>query len=304
MTELEMQESEFHDGYCLSLSDGTSWWITGDKDSVQWVDKLAAITELEKCSFSGSPKLAFHKMGKTDDAMGKLVHEGWRSYEYPAMRVWCHGSAEDVICELKGGQGHETQYVSMWNSLQPIYQASISRGGLPFHAGLAELGGRGVLLAAPGNTGKSTCCCRLPDYWKPLCDDESLVVLTEQEEYRVHPFPTWSDYLWKRGENTWNIQYSVPLAGVFFIEQSETDQLVSMGAGEAAIRISESACHVCRKFWWKEDRESQRSFRRRLFDNACEIAKLVPVFRLRVSLQGRFWEKIEDALKQQPGSKL
>jgi hypothetical protein len=31
-------------------------------------------------------------------------------------------------------------------------------------------------------------------------------------------------------------------------------------------------------------------------DNACKIVKQVPVFRLRVSLTGSFWEQIEAAL--------
>jgi SynChlorMet cassette protein ScmC len=132
--------------------------------------------------------------------------------------------------------------------------------------------------------------------WKPLCDDETLVVLDKQKKYRAHPFPTWSDYFWKRAENTWNVQYSVPLGGVFFLQQSETDEVVSLGEAEAAILMNESAIQVCQKFWRRLDRENLRKLRRELFNNASEMAKRIPAFILRVSLHGRFWEEMEKAL--------
>ena len=175
-------------------------------------------------------------------------------------------------------------------------QREFLKGGLPFHAGLVELDGLGVLLAASGDKGKSTCCRRLPDYWKPLCDDEALVVLDKQKKYRVHPFPTWSDYLWNRSKKTWKVQYSVPLSGVFFLEQSEADEVVPVGEGQATVLLSESAMQICQKFWKSLDREDQRLFRKELFNNACEMAKQIPAYLLRVSRNGRFWEKIEQVL--------
>jgi hypothetical protein len=34
----------------------------------------------------------------------------------------------------------------------------------------------------------------------------------------------------------------------------------------------------------------------KLFENATELAKAVPAFRLQVSLEGRFWEEMEKVL--------
>ena len=186
----------------------------------------------------------------------------------------------------------------MWFALHPIYQRSISKGGLPFHAGLVELGGRGVLLAASSDTGKSTCCRRLPDDWKPLCDDEALIVLDKNKNFRAHPFPTWSDYIERQSEKTWNIQYSVPLSRVFFLEQSEIDEVAPIGEGEAALLISESAMQICEKFWRNASEEEQRNFRKMLFNNACKMAKQIPAYRLGVSRNGRFWEKMEQVLER------
>ncbi len=35
-----------------------------------------------------------------------------------------------------------------------------------------------------------------------------------------------------------------------------------------------------------------------IFDNAVSIARDIPAYILRVSLQGRFWEKIEEVLEK------
>jgi SynChlorMet cassette protein ScmC len=184
----------------------------------------------------------------------------------------------------------------MWNALYPIYQKSIGRGGLPFHAALIEKKGAGVLLAASGDTGKSTCCRRLAANWTPLCDDEALVIADKEKRFRAHPFPTWSDYMYRGSDNTWDIQYSVPLCGVFFLEQSDTDETIALGQGEAAALVNKSVTQVCEKYWRTGSREFQRNFRRQVFNNAYALAKNIPAFKLRVSLNGRFWEKIEQAL--------
>lgn len=180
----------------------------------------------------------------------------------------------------------------------PIYRQSIAQGGLPIHAGLAELNGRGVLLSAPSGTGKSTCCRRLPEYWRPLCDDETLVVLDPPKKYRAHPFPTWSDYFWKHSTMTSDVQYSVPLTSVFFLEQAVTDGIESMGQGKAALMLYESARQACHKFSRLLNSDDQRKLNYQIFNNACAIAKEVPAYRLYVSLHGKFWTEIEQVLSR------
>jgi SynChlorMet cassette protein ScmC len=295
--------------YSLYLSDGSSWRITGDEFSARWIDKLATIMELKESASNGSPKLVFCKKGHLNGVVDNVTDSvpsksrcssdnGWNFYDHDTLHIWYHNDIPDVICEMNNNEGHEIQIVNMWHSLQPIYQQSISRGGLSLHAGLAELDGRGVLLVGASDKGKSTCCRRLPDYWKPLCDDEALVVLDEHKKYRTHPFPTWSDHLWNRSEKTWDVQSSVALCGVFFLEQAEVDEVVPVGEGQASIHMSESAMQICQKFWRTLDGKGQRQFRTELFNNACKMAKQIPAYRLRVSLHGRFWEKMEQVVGQ------
>jgi SynChlorMet cassette protein ScmC len=218
------------------------------------------------------------------------------SYEHKATRVWYDHGTRDTICEVDNSADEDAEVINMWFSTQPFFQRSIGKGGLAFHAGLAEWNGRGVLFAAHGGTGKSTTCRRLKPPWIALCDDEVLAVLDREKNYRVHPFPTWSDHLWRNLNNTWDVQYSVPLSAIFFICHSETNEVELLGEGEASAFINEASTQTCRKFWAKADKSLQREFRQEIFQNACEMAKKVPAYRLYLSLHGRFWEKVEEVL--------
>jgi SynChlorMet cassette protein ScmC len=295
--------------YSLTLSDGSGWWLSGMGEYVKWVEKLVSIMELEKSRLNGSAKLVFCSGGSRNGTPEKISQvaacqshssgsgDGWYFYDHNTLRIWCHDDIPDVICEVKMKKGREIELINMWFALHPIYQRSISKGGLPFHGGLVERAGQGFLLVASGGTGKSTCCQRLPDDWRPLCDDEALVVLNEEKKYQAHPFPTWSEHLWQRSGKTWNVEYSVPLMDIFFLEQSEADAVEPLGEGRAAVLMTESAAQICEKFWRNLAEEDKKKHRTKLFDNACEMAKSIPAYRLKVSLDGRFWEKMEEVIR-------
>jgi hypothetical protein len=42
--------------------------------------------------------------------------------------------------------------------------------------------------------------------------------------------------------------------------------------------------------------EEERAIKEKIFENACALAGTMPAFRLRVSLEGRFWEEMERVL--------
>ena len=86
----------------------------------------------------------------------------------------------------------------------------------------------------------------------------------------------------------------MPLSAIIFLEQSGTDTIEPLGEGHAAVLITKSASQIYEKFWRKSDQTDQRKFREELFNNACKMAKQIPAYRLGVSLNGRFWEKMEE----------
>lgn len=110
-------------------------------------------------------------------------------------------------------------------------------GGLLFHAALVERDGKGVLLAGPGGSAKSTLCRRLPRPWCALSDDQALIIRDDRNRYLAHPMLTWSDYLWRRSERRWNVEHYVSLAAIFFIDQARSGEVVPIGQGQAAVSI-------------------------------------------------------------------
>jgi SynChlorMet cassette protein ScmC len=295
-------------GYCLRLADGQGWHIIATEGVKSWVKKLASIMELKPCDGNGYPKLIFtrNKEGKETrkEPTGGLdpkirenfPRNGWNALKYPAIQIWSHLGVPDVICEIGHDQSHDLDILRMLLALYPIFERAQKSGALPLHAALLARNGIGVLLVASSDTGKSTCCSRLRSPWQPLCDDETLVVRDSQGRYLAHPLPTWSDHLWRGSKQTWHVEGHVPLSVIFFLEQAEIGEVVAVGQGEAAASITQSAMQVHQRNWNNLDVEDVRTFRRKLFENACELARSTPAFKLRVSLNGRFWEEIEKVL--------
>jgi len=295
--------------YCLRLANGQGWNIVATEEVKLWVEKLASIMELNTCKADGYPKLVFvqrepskgefeNPIDRLDQStQGNIPKDGWRVHRLGVLRLWYHDHVQDVICETEPDKNHDLDIIRMWHATHPIYQRAQKLGGLPFHAALIERNGKGILLAGHGGAGKSTCCQYLPHSWHVLCDDETLVVLNDQKEYFAHPFPTWSDYLWKRSERTWNVQQNLPLSAIFFLKQADTDEAVPIGQGEAAIFINQLAMDICQRNWRGLEQVEERALRKKLFDHACELGKAVPAYKLKISLKGRFWEEIEAALE-------
>jgi len=299
----------FEDGYVLKLGNEQIWQLVPTEGVRLEVDELARIMRLKSSEPNGYPKVIFIRScsqrwqcedttTSTAKNMGEVFTVvGWEPHDLVALRVWSHNNMPDFVCEIRNEMGDsELNILRLRLSLYPIYQRAQEVGGLPLHAGLVERDGKGILLAAPADTGKSTCCRRLPPPWKALCDEETLVLSNDAKHYIAHPFPTWSDYFRKRSERTWDVQRYIPVSAVFFLEQSEEDEVIPLGKGEAAVLAQQSAMQVCYRYFTHLDHEQVRTRKEILFENACELAKTVPAFKLRVSLRGRFWEKIEEVL--------
>lgn len=299
----------FEDGYVLQLGNEQVWQLVPTEGVRREVDELARIMGLKSYEPNGYPKVIFIRScsrswqcENTTTSPGKNMREvfagvGWKPHDLVVLKVWSHDNMPDFVCEIRNEIGDsELNILRLRLSLYPIYQRALEAGGLPFHAGLVERDGKGILLAAPAETGKSTCCRRLPPPWKALCDEETLVLSNNAEHYIAHPFPTWSDYFRKRFERTWDVQRYISVSAVFFLEQAEEDEVIPVGKGEAAAFAQQSAMQVCYRYFTHLDCEQIRTHKEILFENACELAKTVPAFKLRVSLKGRFWEKIESVL--------
>jgi len=288
----------------MQLANGQGWNIIGSEEVRGWVERLSSIMGLKAQQLNGHPRLIFIREGGQNDnrfdptsgldppLQMTLPRQDWKAFDHRILRLWSHRDVPDIICEIGETGEPELEILRMWQALLPIYERTRITGGIPLHAALVERDGLGIILAGPGDSGKSTCCQHLPPPWRSLCDDETLVVRDAQDRWQAHPFPTWSDYLWRRSERTWNVEQHLPVSAIFFLEQAEADEAVPIGPGQAAMLINQSAMEVCSKGWRGLGPETARRRRKALFDNACLLAMAVTAYILRVKANGRFWDEI------------
>ncbi len=294
--------------YRLRLVNQMAWHITANEAVLPLAGDLCRILRLKPnppepesrllliCRSEGAPGCS-RPLSSVPAATREhgLPREGWTPEDLGALRLWFHDQQPDVICETVGGPGRELDIIRMQLMLKAVYRGVRQAGGFPLHAALVEHEGVGVLLAGQGCAGKSTCCRRLPDTWRVLCDDQTLVV-PQGSRYVAHPLPTWSEHFEGNTSLSWEIESHVPLAAVFFLEQSPTDAVVPMGQGRAASYVTQLAAEVLRCTWRERERLNEATLRKGLFQDASAFAKQVPAYHLKVSLGGAFWTEMEGVL--------
>jgi SynChlorMet cassette protein ScmC len=219
---------------------------------------------------------------------------GWKTYISPFLHLWYHPDLSDIICKVPPKLNHEHIIIAICQALYPVYIMTMNSGGLPLHSALIERNGMGIILAGPGEIGKSTCYSRIPVPWQPVCDDETLFVLNDKKQYLIHPFPTWSNCLSNgSGQKTWNVQRHIPLAAIFFLEQADRDEVEPMGQGQTAVGLNRSAVQILERYLRHVTPEEERKIRLKTIENACEFAQSIPAYTLRFTRTGAFWEEIE-----------
>ncbi|MCX5834370.1 MAG: SynChlorMet cassette protein ScmC [Deltaproteobacteria bacterium] len=288
----------------LELADGQKWNIIAVESAKDFLGKMASVLHLKRCEKEAGLNLIIVRNGGRADApeinptfpCESLPKTGWSQQDFIEVRCWRHHDVADIICDIGDEDSPEIEFSKMRFLLFLIYQQVQHNGGLPLHAALVERNGRGVVISAPGGTGKSTCCLRIPPPWRALCDDETVIVKGKGAEFITHPFPTWSRFLSGRSTTTWEVQKQIPLAAIFFLEQSAVDEVVPLGDGEAAALLTKAIAEFWTYLWIAHYGEERIPFRARVFENACELAKTIPAYRLKASLDGRFWEKMEEVL--------
>lgn len=293
--------------YHIKLTGKNEWNILSNDKADQWVASLTNIMELKPSPLYDCPKLIFLRGSDLEcfsdikrhidpDIIDNLSPNGWSLHRLRTIKLWFHPDEDSVVCELGNEVDYEKEILMMWEASYLFYRQAQKKGGLPIHGALIERDDKGVLLAAPGGTGKSTCCRRIPSEWHVLGDDEALVIPDENGNYIAHPFPTWSEYYWKRSEPTWKVENGVKLSAMFFLEQSSSDLAMPLGRGESAVFINQSSTQILNRSWINISKEEKNLMKRELFISASKLSNAVPSFKLLVSLYGKFWEEIDKNL--------
>ncbi len=294
--------------YSMRIAGGHNWNFMATEEEMTLVERIASMMELESKVVGSSPRLIVTGGGRYKKSRGApigrldgymregLPRGGWRSRDCGALRAWFHEEREDVVFETFRDTKNKRELDHIYLCLFPVYRKVFQSGGMTVHAALVEWNGKGIIIAAKSQTGKSTSCRRLPSPWKVLGDEEAIVVRDHQGSYLAHPFPTWSDYYERKLKKSWDVQRSVPLKAVFLLEQADRVEISPIGQGKAAIRLCHRAVEKAAMSWWCVDLEERKFLREKLFINACDLVTAIPTFILRTNLTGKFWEAMEDVM--------
>jgi len=274
----------------LVLADGSRWGIAAkDEEAASIVSQLGCVMQLR--ATTGAIESSNH---------GNLCRL--------LVQVDAHTSVADcyvplasendgvVVCVLSPCDDWGGPYVNLVRLSLIFARESQSHGGVLIHGALAERDGNGVILVAPGGTGKTTASNRLPAPWRSLCDDTTLLVRDPQGNYWAHPWPTWSRFLDGGPGGTWDVQNAVPVKGIFFLAQALEDRVERVGPGQAVSLLAEFVGQVSTFMAPGLCKEELRALHLERFNNLCALARVVPTHRLHISLTGAFWQEIEQAL--------
>jgi SynChlorMet cassette protein ScmC len=278
--------------YELVLADGSRWGITaGNAEGVSIVSQLGCIMQLRMSSGTIEPSThrdLYHLLVRVDaNALFTDRHIPLTSENDGV-----------VVCNLRPSDFWDGPYFNLVRLALIFAREAQTRGGVLLHGALAERDGIGVILAAPGGTGKTTASNRLPIPWCSRCDDYTLVVQDLQGNYWAHPWPTWSRFLEGGSGGTWDVQRAVPLKSIFFLSRALEDRVESVGAGHAVGLLVESAEQASAFMTSGVCKEELRAMHLERFNNLCALARVIPAHVLHISLTGAFWQEIEQALER------
>lgn len=318
-----MVSESYTEHYGIQWANNQKWNIILSEEVSDLLRPVISISSLPSVVHDDAPKIVFraNKPGTNgDDPLGglspdlraELPRQGWYKVDRFSCLYWFHPDESDVLCELKlddvklkeilnSKRDNAVLGFRYWKVISfftPIMLCLQRIGGLNLHAGLVERDGMGVVLSASGNIGKSTTCRRLPAYWKVHCDDRTVVVRGADKSFWAHPLPTWSEYIWNNTQKSYDIHHSIPLRAIFFLEQASGDEVIPLGKGAAAARLFQTAVDISRPEWKHIDEQHRRIYHQQAASSAVELAKEIPAYILRLSLSGRFWEKLEPVLNE------
>lgn len=292
--------------YHLRLADDSQWLLSSDDNIASWLNEFARVMCLKKghCVNVATNTIHFHSL-LSDEAPQKiaikknLYSKKWMNlYNGMPIQLWMDKQAKENIVELNTDffNVRDMYYLYMSTSLTPFFFHSLNAGGIPIHAALTCFKDQGVLITATGDTGKTTCCKRLPKGdWHYLCDDLSLLIRTPNNELYAHLLPTWSDYMIRRTNTRWQVEKKVPVKALFFLEQGGKDEIIPLSNIETTIRFQSAV----KQAWFldmEDSPEQKRSRNKLIFENTQQIAKEIPAYVLRATLTGEFWKLIEKVL--------
>ena len=298
----------------LRLSNGEHWAIAGiDNISNEVVQRLEALMPMSPIKSSISRLFILLNEPLFEQIKGKSQELGLLGaieLEYLLDYMPQHTREQLAIVQESLVNGRETIACILrskgvfkdikWRLMQTTRLMALRaelKGALLLHGGLVEFNGNGIILSAPGGTGKTTAIKRLPPSWIGLCDDITLVIPVENKGYFAHPWITWKDLCYGKFNKEARYDHGVPLKAIFFLKQDSKISIEAVGTARSACMVTEAAEQANWGFQFHRKSRQLLEFRTHRFENICKFAKSVPCYILSLNLEAPFWNEIERVIE-------
>ena len=277
--------------FSLKLADHRSWEISGGNEyGRQLAAILAAVMELDPVIWrrGGQPK-SIQATGTSEFIIrGQAKPSRWRRLP--------ESKKGRVICTVGPSGNAEMVMAHILNVSQLIASFCEPGGGLLLHAALVCRDESGFLLLGGSGSGKTTASRRIPSPWRSCCDDTTLVLRDPEGEYWAHPWPTWSRFFQNGPGGSWPAGAAVRLRAIFFLQPAAIDEWSAAIPYQSIAKIVEAVDQATWSTTLSLNKPSRRTVRLRRLENAMQLARQVPAFQLRLTLNGKFWENMGNAL--------
>ena len=166
----------------------------------------------------------------------------------------------------------------------------------PCHCALVEINGKGAIIGAVGNTGKSTCAKRLPSPYKALSDDYAMLYF-DGNKITAQAMPTFSNFI--NGDLNYKHDCSqiAEIEAFFFLKQSDGDWTERVNGSIALHHLNNNFQDLLTvKLLIDKPENVAENLRVKLFELAQEAIESRPTYMLNSTLHGDFWNKMADVL--------
>ena len=277
--------------FFLNLADRSSWAIAGSNAyGRRLAAVLAAAMGLKAVEKPHGVQMDAIPGGRTHELIirGQTLPSRWR--RLPQVR---NGR---VICSVGPSGDGEMFMVHILNISQLIASLCEPGGGFLLHGALVCRGDSGFVLMGGSGSGKTTASRRIPSPWRSSCDDYTLVLRDPAGEYWAHPWPTWSRFFQGGPGGSWPVKAAVRLGAIFFLQPAKVDAWSEATPHQPTVKIMEAVEQATWSTTIGLEKSSLRTLRRRRLENAIQLAQVVPAFLLQLTLHGKFWQTMENAL--------
>jgi len=277
--------------YFLNLADRSSWEIFGcNAYGRRLAAGLAAAMELDAL-----PARTHSPRARIPQAENRSLLI--RGQELPAL--WKRLPQEKnrrVVCNVGPVGVGDIFAVHLLNISQLLASYCEAKGGLLLHAALVCKEKSGIVLLGESGSGKTTASRRIPPPWRSCCDDYTLIVRDANGLYWAHPWPTWSLFFQQGPGGSWPTREALPLRAIFLLQPAADEGWIAMSNSQKIEAVLAAVEQATWSTIMNLEKKQRRSIRMHRLQNSIALAKAVPGYHLRLTLNGKFWEAMEKAL--------